>query len=391
STLVEYYIGRGGGTSAGSYSTTKGTFTLYTKSCNGPNITGTGPFTQYNADGSGSSGQPMGEHFNGWSSIGKGLSSQNYQVVMVESWSSGTGSAVVSVASSNWYTNWWGSGSASFTCGGGGTLPDQASNPGPANGATGVGITTDLSWNAGSGATSHDVYFGTAIPITYRGNRTTTTYDTGTMAGNTTYYWRIDEKNGTGTTTGNIWSFTTTIVAAPGKATSPSPSNGETGVGITTDLSWTAGSGATSHDVYFGTSYPPQSRGNQTGTSYDTGTMANNTTYYWRIDEKNDGGTTTGDLWSFTTASAEPETCADVHTGGYGLLSDLNNDCYVDELDLWIVTDYWLETDCGGFDDCEGSDFEPDGDVDFADFADFALLWLECNDPENLDYCTPNW
>jgi endo-1,4-beta-xylanase len=298
STLVEYYIGRGGGSYAGSYSTSKGTFTLYTKSCNGPNITGTGPFTQYNANGDGGSGQPMGEHFNGWSSIGQGLSSQNYQVVMVESWSSGTGSASASVSGSNWYTNWWGSGSTSFTCGGGGTLPGQASNPTPANGATSVGITTDLSWMAGSGATSHDVYFGTTSPGTYRGNQTTTTYDTGIMAGDTAYYWRIDEKNGTGTTTGNIWSF--------------------------------------------------------------------------------------------TTGSAEPQTCDDVHTGGYGLLSDLNTDCYVDELDLAIMADYWLETNCAGLDDCEGSDFEPDGDVDFADFSDFAKLWLECNDPENPE-CIPNW
>ncbi len=115
--LVEYYIGRGGGTNRGSYSTSKGTFTLYTNSCNGPNITGTGPFTQYNADGDGSSSQNMGEHFNGWSSLGMGLSSQNYQIVAIEGWSSNTGSATASVSSSSWYSHWVGSGSATFTCG----------------------------------------------------------------------------------------------------------------------------------------------------------------------------------------------------------------------------------------------------------------------------------
>ena len=177
-----------------------------------------------------------------------------------------------------------------------------ATNPTPANGATGVSVTTDLSWTAGSGATSHDVYFGTVSPGTFRGNQTATTYDTNTMANNTTYYWRINEKNTGGTTTGDVWSFkTVAVVAAPGKATSPTPANAATGVGVTTDLSWTAGSGATSHDVYFGTVSPGTFRGNQTGTTYDTGTMANNTTYYWRIDEKNAGGTTTGDVWSFTT------------------------------------------------------------------------------------------
>jgi hypothetical protein len=86
------------------------------------------------------------------------------------------------------------------------------------------------------------------------------------------------------------------------KATNPNPANGSTAVSTTADLSWTAGTGATSHDVYFGTSSSsPTSRGNQTGTTYDTGTMANSTTYYWRIDEQ--PGTVTGDLWHFTTVS----------------------------------------------------------------------------------------
>ena len=88
--------------------------------------------------------------------------------------------------------------------------PGQASNPNPANGATNVPIDTDLSWAGGSGATSYDVYFGTTSPGTFRGNQPGTTYDTGTMATNITYYWRIDSVNDQGTTTGNVWSFTTT-------------------------------------------------------------------------------------------------------------------------------------------------------------------------------------
>lgn len=89
----------------------------------------------------------------------------------------------------------------------------------------------------------------------------------------------------------------------PGKATSPSPANGATGVSTGATLSWSAGSGATSHDVYFGTSTNPASQGNQTATTFNPGTLAAGTTYYWRVDEVNADGTTTGDLWSFTTAS----------------------------------------------------------------------------------------
>jgi hypothetical protein len=92
--------------------------------------------------------------------------------------------------------------------------PSKATTPNPANSATGVSITNDLGWAAGSGATSHDVYFGTSSPGTFRGNQTATTYNTGTMAYNTTYYWRIDEKNAVGTTTGDVWSFTTTTATS---------------------------------------------------------------------------------------------------------------------------------------------------------------------------------
>ncbi|MHC4740266.1 MAG: fibronectin type III domain-containing protein, partial [Planctomycetota bacterium] len=95
------------------------------------------------------------------------------------------------------------------------------------------------------------------------------------------------------------------VGAAPGQATNPSPANSATDVSVDADLSWTAGSGATSHDVYFGTSSPGTFQANQTATTYEPGTMSNDTTYYWRIDEINAEGTTTGDVWSFTT-EAEP-------------------------------------------------------------------------------------
>ena len=184
-------------------------------------------------------------------------------------------------------------------------VPLQATNPSPSNLATDVSVNTDLGWTAGVGATSHDVYFGTVSPGTFQGNQTGTTFDTGTMSTNTTYYWRIDEKSASGTTTGDVWSFTT-VPPPPGQAGNPTPANEVTNVGLTTDLSWTAGVGATSHDVYFGTTSPGIFRGNQTGTTFDTGTMSTNTTYYWRIDEKNAGGTTEGTVWSFTTTTPPP-------------------------------------------------------------------------------------
>ena len=51
-------------------------------------------------------------------------------------------------------------------------------------------------------------------------------------------------------------------------------------MGLTADLSWTAGVGATLQDVYFGNVNPPLFQLNQAGTTFDAGTMIANITYY---------------------------------------------------------------------------------------------------------------
>jgi hypothetical protein len=192
---------------------------------------------------------------------------------------------------------------------GGPTPPGAATGPSPANGASSVSVTADLAWSAGSGADSHDVYFGTdSTPDAgeFLGNQSGTSFDPGTLANSTTYYWRIDEVNTAGTTTGTVWSFTTESGGGgspPGQASSPSPSNGATNLNRNTNLSWSAGSGATQHAVYFGTDSTPDAsefQGNQTGATYDPGTLARGTTYYRRIDESNANGTTVGVVWTFS-------------------------------------------------------------------------------------------
>jgi hypothetical protein len=178
----------------------------------------------------------------------------------------------------------------------------NASDPHPADGAVDVDPDAVLSWSPGDFADSHDVYFGTSSPGTFQGNQTATTFDPGTMAAGTTYYWRIDEVGAYGTITGTIWSFTT---MAP-QASNPNPPDGATGVSTTADLSWTADPGAASHDVYFGTTSPPPFIQNQTATTFDPGTMAYSTKYYWRIDEVGTYGTITGTVWSFWTTISPP-------------------------------------------------------------------------------------
>jgi predicted outer membrane repeat protein len=90
------------------------------------------------------------------------------------------------------------------------------------------------------------------------------------------------------------------------QASNPNPPDGSGVSYLDTDLSWTPGAYATSHDVYFGTNSPGIFQGNQIATTFDPGIMAMGTKYYWRIDEVSPSGTTTGIVWSFTTMSAPP-------------------------------------------------------------------------------------
>jgi hypothetical protein len=110
----------------------------------------------------------------------------------------------------------------------------------------------------------------------------------------------------TGLTGATSNTFNVVAQAPPGKATFLSPGNGATGVSITTSLNWSAGSGTTTgYDVWFNGA---KVSSNQSGTSYNPGTLAYETTYQWHIDSIGPGGTTTGDTWTFTTRS-EPVTC----------------------------------------------------------------------------------
>jgi hypothetical protein len=244
----------------------------------------------------------------------------------------------------------------------------KARSPSPGDNAVDIIPDTNLSWTAGDGAISHNVYFGISNPPAFQDNQTVTTFDPGVLDFNTTYYWRIDEVNGPNTVTGDLWSFTT----VSGLAQNPDPANGATNVARNKVLSWAAGYGATSHDIYLGTSQSditnaerPEGdldkngqvdyndlliltnywlqdpvgsepyagvndddivdffdyallaknwmcqassyfKGNTVSTSYDDPCDFNaTTTYYWRIDEICGSENRKGNVWSFTTTAVE--------------------------------------------------------------------------------------
>lgn len=94
----------------------------------------------------------------------------------------------------------------------------------------------------------------------------------------------------------------------PSCATLLTPTNNATGVNISaTNLTWQSVSGATSYDVYFGTSVSPSLVTNTTSTSYSLPTLSSNTTYYWQIIPKNASGSATGcAVWKFATINKAP-------------------------------------------------------------------------------------
>lgn len=96
-----------------------------------------------------------------------------------------------------------------------GGVPAFPNQPYPTDEEEGVVTDIELSWQAGAGTTVQKIYFGTTNPPNLAGSQTTSSvFDPEGLNPATTYYWRIDGVNDTGTTEGPLWTFTT--AALPG-------------------------------------------------------------------------------------------------------------------------------------------------------------------------------
>ncbi len=179
--------------------------------------------------------------------------------------------------------------------------PGKAHQPTPAVEADGQPFDhLLLSWEGGMYGVWHHVYIGTAEPLDLLATTDQSHYVVLVLQRDTRYLWRVDEENADGYTTGETWSFRTS--AAPTQAANPTPANGAANIDAAgTILTWTPGEAADSHDIYLGTTNPPPFVGNREQPAYDPGVLNNKATYYWRIDERNADGVTTGATWSFST------------------------------------------------------------------------------------------
>jgi len=196
------------------------------------------------------------------------------------------------------------------------SLPTAPVNPTPDPGEPGVAVGQDLVWTGGTSTcagltATYDVYFGTTSPPPFsHNNGSTKTWDPGTLEYSTTYYWRVVAKDANGSTTSATWNFVTGVapcVATPTAASTPVPGASASNVDINQNLGWGAGvsqcAGLTAtYDVHFGTtSPPPLDHNNGTSKTWDPGTLAHSTTYFWQIVATDANGSTPGPIWSFTT------------------------------------------------------------------------------------------
>ncbi len=95
--------------------------------------------------------------------------------------------------------------------------PKTAFNPVPVDGSLYIDPDVTVSWLPGAGSIEHHVFFGDSLEDvmagtgdTDKGTTTEPNYTPGTLGFEKTYYWRVDEFDGTETHTGDLWSFTTT-------------------------------------------------------------------------------------------------------------------------------------------------------------------------------------
>jgi hypothetical protein len=181
----------------------------------------------------------------------------------------------------------------------------------PSSGSTGVATNPTLSWNASTGATSYRLQVSTsagfAVSVVNQSGITGTSYNVTGLSNGTLYYWRVNATNAGGTSAySTSWNFTT-VVAAPSAPTLSSPTNGTTGVSTSPALNWNASTGATSYQLQVSTNSSFSStvvnQSGITGTSYGVTGLTNGTTYYWRVNATNAGGTSAySTSWSFTTS-----------------------------------------------------------------------------------------
>lgn len=209
--------------------------------------------------------------------------------------------------------------------------PSVATIISPVDQATKISENTPLKWNASTDPENdnitYDVYLGTNNPPTTKvsSDQTATEYTPTGQTNATTYYWQIISKDDKGgSTTGQVWSYTTTN-ALPTKPTLTSPPNSGSSIAATTKLVWNASTDPDgddiTYDVYLGTDASPTNKVSegQSETEYTPSGLSLGTAHYWKVVANDgNGGLTESDVWSYTTNAAPSKPTISSPSSGVG-------------------------------------------------------------------------
>ena len=192
----------------------------------------------------------------------------------------------------------------------------SATPAGPPSTPTGLAATAgnaqvSLTWTTSSGATSYNVYRSTTsggegtTPIA--SGVTTASYTNTGLTNATTYYYKVAAVDSVGTSaqSSEVSSTPNNFPAVPTGLTATA---GNTQV----SLSWSTSSGATSYNVYRGTtsggeSATPIATG-LTSTTYTNTGLTNTTTYYYKVAAVNSVGTSAESAEVSSTPNGPPST-----------------------------------------------------------------------------------
>ena len=130
----------------------------------------------------------------------------------------------------------------------------------PANNSTNISINPNLTWTAVSDATGYRLYVGTSATnfnvLNGQDVGNVTSYPLNALQQGTQYFVRIIPSNSAGSASGcSVTNFTTQAqpITVPACTSATIPANGATNIGIATNFSWTAVTGATSYTLQIGT------------------------------------------------------------------------------------------------------------------------------------------
>ncbi len=220
----------------------------------------------------------------------------------------------------------------------------------PADGTMDVPTGTTVSWGSVSAATGYRVQVSTSstfgTTVVDQSGITGTSYAVNNLLNSTTYYWRVNASNSAGSGNwSNAWSFVTVAPPVPQPPSAPvlaSPSNGATGVQLSTSLSWGSVSGAADYQVQVSTGSSFSSnlvdQSGIAGTSFTLGGLTNSTVYYWRVNARNSIGTSGWSaVRSFTTVASAPPPPPPDTTSGNMFVTAYYPDWSIWTMKPWLV------------------------------------------------------